>query len=102
MLKDLDILTTAMKEVGFTLVHSEAGTMDSGSAEFSNGKTRLKIGKDRSQWMFDGSRKELEPLGLWRLSMIRTSFAMHSWNTSREKWPNPQFNRTRVTTARGG
>ena len=66
MLKDLDILITAMKEVGFTLVHSEAGTMDSGSAEFSNGKTRLKIGKDRSQWMFDGSRKELEPLGLWK------------------------------------
>jgi hypothetical protein len=65
-LKDIDILATAMESIGFRLVQSEAGTMDSGSAEFSDGERKLRISKDRSQWMFCGSQRELEPWGLWR------------------------------------
>lgn len=65
-LKDLDGIVVAMEAVGFRLVRSEAGTMDSGSAEFSDGWRTVKISKDRSQWMFEGLRQELEPLGLWK------------------------------------
>jgi hypothetical protein len=66
MLKELDVLKAAMESVGFKLVRSESGSMDSGSAEFSNGTKLLKIEKDRSQWLFTGSKKELEPVGLWK------------------------------------
>lgn len=65
-LKDLDILAAAMEGIGFRLVRSEAGTMDSGSADFSNGERMVSISKDRSQWMFCGERRELEPWGVWR------------------------------------
>lgn len=66
MLKDLPILVTAMEALGFTLVRSEAGTMDSGVAEFSNGKRKVTVAKDRSVWEFSAPKAELERLGLWR------------------------------------
>jgi hypothetical protein len=65
-MQDFDSLRAAMEAVGFRLVSVESGTMDSGSAEFSDGKRSIKIGKDRSIWQFIGSRKQLEPLGLWQ------------------------------------
>jgi hypothetical protein len=35
-------------------------------ADFSKGSVRFRIVRDRSQLMLEGSRSELEPLGLWR------------------------------------
>jgi hypothetical protein len=55
-----------MEAVGFRLVQSQAGMMDSCSAEFSDGERSIRITKDRGQWMFEGERSELEPLGLWK------------------------------------
>ena len=65
-LRDLEILTAAMEGIGFHLTRSEPGTMDSGVAEFSDGKRTITIGKDKSIWEFSGPRSHLEPLGLWR------------------------------------
>lgn len=63
---DLPILVTAMEALGFTLVRSEAGTMDSGVAEFSDGTRKVIITKDRSIWELSAPKAELERLGLWR------------------------------------
>ena len=66
MIKDLDILKEALEPLGFKVVKSESGTMDSGMAVFSNEEKQIEITKDRSQWMFAGPRSELEPIELWR------------------------------------
>jgi hypothetical protein len=65
-IKDLDLIATALVSVGFRLSWSQAGPMDSGYAEFNNGKKIIKIVKDRSQWMLKESREILESLGQWR------------------------------------
>jgi len=63
---DLDIVEAAMSEIGFDLVKTEEGPMDSGLAEFSDGKINITICKERSIWEIWTSKQELVPLGLWR------------------------------------
>lgn len=63
---DLEIVKSAMAEIGFTLAKTEYGTMDSGSAEFTKGTVSITVWKDKSIWEFGGTRAELEPLGIWR------------------------------------
>jgi hypothetical protein len=65
-MKDLEVLTSALSTEGFQLIESEVGAMDSGTAEFSNGKRMIHLIKDKSQWMLKGPRQTLEPLGLFR------------------------------------
>ena len=64
--RDLDRLQPGIEAAGFTLVAAHAGTMDSGIAEFSDGRSTVKIVRDRSQWMLSGERPQLEPFDLWR------------------------------------
>ncbi|MGB5259987.1 MAG: hypothetical protein WBO34_05620 [Gammaproteobacteria bacterium] len=66
MIKDLDIIKVALESLGYKLVKSEPGSMDSGIVAFSNEEKQIEITKDRSQWMLAGPKDELEPIGLWR------------------------------------
>jgi hypothetical protein len=63
---NIELVKSAMDEIGFTLSNTEYGTMDSGSAEFTKGAISITIWKDKSIWEFAGTRAELEPLGIWR------------------------------------
>ena len=49
--RDLAPVTAAMAGMGFRLVASEAGTMDSGAARYSDGVAEVIVWKDRSQWL---------------------------------------------------
>jgi len=71
---DLDVLTDSMATLGFRLTHAKSGSMDSGFVEFSDGKKKVAVLKDRSQWMLDGDQSELEPLGLWRAFSATSDF----------------------------
>jgi hypothetical protein len=64
-IRELYVLRRAMLEFDYRLVESSGGSMDSGVAVFSDGKNRIKVVKDRSDWMIDAPREELEPLGFW-------------------------------------
>ena len=64
--RDLAPVTAALAGMGFRLVASEAGTMDSGSARYSDGVAEVIVWKDRSQWLIGDERASLEPLGCWR------------------------------------
>ena len=64
--RDLAPVTAAMAGMGFRLVASEAGTMDSGAARYSDGVAEVIVWKDRSQWLIGDERASLEPLGCWR------------------------------------
>ena len=55
-----------MAGMGFRLVASEAGTMDSGSARYSDDLTEAIAWKDRSQWFIGDERAVLETLGFFR------------------------------------
>jgi len=63
---ELEAVKSAIEPLGFRLIHAEADAVDSGSATFSNGHRTVTVNKDHSQWMFSGSRRDLEPLGLWK------------------------------------
>ena len=47
--RNLAPVTAAMTGMGFRLVASEAGTMDSGAVRYSDGVTEVIVWKDRSQ-----------------------------------------------------
>ena len=64
--RNLAPVTAAMAGIGFRLVTSEAGTMDSGAARYSDGVTEVIVWKDRSQWFIGDDRAVLEPMGLFR------------------------------------
>ena len=64
--RDLDRLQPVIEAAGFTLVAAHEGAMDSGIAQFSDGRSTVKIVRDRSQWMLSGERPQLEPFDLWR------------------------------------
>jgi len=53
VIKDLNIIKLALEPLGYKLVKSEPGTMDSGIIVFSNKLKEIHITKDRSQWMLD-------------------------------------------------
>ena len=59
-------VTAAMTGMGFRLVASEAGTMDSGAARYSDGVTEVIVWKDRSRWFIGDERAVLEPMGFFR------------------------------------
>ena len=63
--KHLEVISVALASVGFRLLCAEAGSMDSGVAQFSDGSRTLRVIKDRGQWFLDGRREELESVGLW-------------------------------------
>ena len=65
-MRDLARTTSALAEVGYQLMAASEGTMDSGHADYESGGARVRVLKDRSQWMPDGERTGLEPAGLWR------------------------------------
>jgi hypothetical protein len=52
--------------MGFRLIASEAGTMDSGAAHDSDGAAEVIVRKDRSQWFIGDDRAVLEPMGFFR------------------------------------
>ena len=64
--RNLAPVTAAMTGMGFRLVASEAGTMDSGAVRYSDGVTEVIVWKDRSQWFIGDERAVLEPLGFYR------------------------------------
>jgi hypothetical protein len=64
--RNLAPVTAAMAAMGFRLVAAEAGTMDSGSARYSDDLTEVIVWKDRSQWFIGDERAVLEPLGFFR------------------------------------
>jgi hypothetical protein len=64
--RNLKVISTALKTAGFRLLHTEAGSMDSGLADFSDGSRTIRVIKDRSQWMLVGEQNQLERAGLWR------------------------------------
>ena len=63
---NLDVVSTALAKAGFRLLHTQVGSMDSGLADYSDGGRKLRVIKDRGQWMLEGARDELERAGLWR------------------------------------
>ncbi|MFA6288157.1 MAG: hypothetical protein WC661_12305 [Opitutaceae bacterium] len=63
---DLEIVVTAMSAEGFSLVRTEEASMDSGVLEFSNGKRKIVVWKERSIWEISALKEELVPLGLWK------------------------------------
>ena len=65
--RNLAPVTAAMTGMGFRLVASEAGTMDSGAARYSDGVTEVIVWKDRSRWFIGDERAVLEPMGFFRV-----------------------------------
>jgi hypothetical protein len=61
--RNLAPVTAAMAGMGFRPVASEVGTMDSGSARYSDDLTEVIVWKDRSQWFIGDERAVLKPLG---------------------------------------
>jgi len=64
--RNLAPVTAAMTGMGFRLVASEAGTMDSGAVRYSDGVTEVIVWKDRSRWFIGDERAVLEPMGFFR------------------------------------
>jgi hypothetical protein len=64
--RNLAPVTAAGAGMGFRLVASKAGTMDSGSARYSDDLTEVIVCKDRSKWFIGDERAVLEPLGFFR------------------------------------
>ncbi len=65
--KDLHHVTAVLTRLGFRLIGADSGTMDSGSARYTNGAAVVEVWKDRSQWEIGGGKDALEPLGYWRV-----------------------------------
>jgi hypothetical protein len=63
---NLELVSAVLATAGFRLLHTQLGPMDSGLADFTDGSRHLRVIKDRSQWMLDGAKKDLERAGLWR------------------------------------
>lgn len=64
--RDLAPVTAAMAGIGFRLVASEAGTMESGAARYADGASEVIVWKARSQWFIGDDRAVLEPMGFFR------------------------------------
>jgi hypothetical protein len=64
--QNLDVISAALQPIGFSLLRSQSGPMDSATADYSDGRSTLRVIKDRSQWFLDGARADLEAFGLWR------------------------------------
>ena len=62
----LDPVTAVMAGMGFRLVGSGSGTIDSGAARHGDGVTKVLVWTDRSQWFIDDERAGLEPMGFFR------------------------------------
>jgi hypothetical protein len=65
-MRDLGMVTATMAKLGFRLVSSEVGTMDSGLARYSCGSQEVVIWKDRSQWFVGDTREVLQTVDCWR------------------------------------
>ena len=87
-------IAQAMGRNGYRLIRAERGTMDSGVAVFSNGTDEIEVTRDRSQWMLQGLRKDLEPHGLFRAHNDDGSFidALHHWIQVRRCEPDGPAN----------
>ena len=63
----MEELTKALAKLGYKATSAESdATFGDTRRTFTNGKRTLIITRDRSQYILEGDREELESAGLWR------------------------------------